>query len=191
MAAYDEPPNHPSHPSQASQASDRQTSFWENPPPSADLSTSERELRDRFIEEYLKDYDQTTAAIRIGFPMSFARTYAERFMTEPYVRQKISEREAAQLDPSEEKNEFEIDRRRIRAALLREANYNGPGSSHSARVSALAKLASIRDMDSPIKVKTEHTLRGGVMMVPGIASLDEWEKTAQLSQENLKRDATD
>ena len=161
--------------------------FWAEEAMSQNLSAKERELRDKFVEEYLIDFDQTAAAIRIGFSASFAQTYAEKFMTEPYVRKKISDMQTAMAE--DEKIEADLDRRRIRAALMREAHYRGPGSSHSARVSALAKLATIRDMDAPTKIKADLSLRGGVMMVPAIANLEEWEKAAQASQTNLQKDS--
>lgn len=161
--------------------------FWAEEAMAQDLSPKEKDLRDKFVSEYLIDYDQTAAAIRIGFSASFAQTYAEKFMTEPYVRKAIADLQNAMAD--DEKIEVELDRRRIRAALMREAHYRGPGSSHAARVSALAKLASIRDMDAPTKIKSEVALRGGVMMVPGIASLEEWEKAAQASQTDLQKDS--
>lgn len=167
--------------------SEETAGFWTQEALSQELSRSERELRDKFVSEYLLDYDQTAAAIRVGFAASFAQTYAEKFMTEPYVRKKITEMQNALAE--DEKLEAELDRRRIRAGLMREAHYRGPGSSHAARVAALGKLASIRDMDAPLKVKSDVTHRGGVMMVPGIASLEEWEKAAQASQGDLQKDS--
>ena len=161
--------------------------FWASEAMAQDLSGKEKELRDKFVSEFLIDYDQTAAAIRIGFSASFAQTYAEKFMTEPYVRKAIALQQNAMAE--DDKLEVEQDRRRIRAALMREAHYRGPGSSHAARVSALAKLASIRDMDAPTKIKSEMTMRGGVMMVPGIANLEDWEKAAQASQGDLQKDS--
>lgn len=72
---------------------------------------------------------------------------------------------------------------------MREAHYRGPGSSHAARVAALGKLASIRDMDAPTKIKADLSMRGGVMMIPAIANLEDWEKAAQASQSSLQEDA--
>lgn len=161
-------------------------SFWAEEAKAAELSAKEKELRDKFVDEYLLDFDQTAAAIRVGFSASFAQTYAEKFMSEPYVRQHIAALQTALAE--DDKLEAELDRRRIRAALMREAHYRGPGSSHAARVSALAKLASILDMDAPTKIKSDLTMRGGVMMVPAIASLEEWEKAAQASQSDLQKD---
>lgn len=162
-------------------------SFWEQGAMAQELSSREKELREKFVSEYLLDYDQTAAAIRIGFSASFAATYAENFMQEPYVRKRIAEMQTALTE--DEKLEADLDRRRIRAGLMREAHYRGPGSSHAARVAALGKLANIREMDAPVKIKSDVTHRGGVMMVPGIANFDEWEKAAQASQTDLQKDS--
>lgn len=162
-------------------------SFWESEAMVPELSNSEKELRNRFVDEYLLDFSQTAAAIRIGFSASFAQTYAEKFMNEPYVRQRIMALQTAMAD--DPKAESERDKRRIRAALLKEAHYRGPGSSHAARVSALAKLASMNDMDSPTKLKVDGRMRGGVMMVPAIASIEDWEAAAQASQGDLQKES--
>lgn len=167
--------------------SEENTGFWAEEAMAGELSPKEKELRDKFVSEYMIDFDQTAAAIRIGFSASFAQTYAEKFMTEPYVRKRIADMQTALAE--DDKLEVDLDRRRIRAGLMREAHYRGPGSSHAARVSALAKLASIRDMDAPTKIKSEVNLRGGVMMVPGIANLEEWEKAAAASQGALQKDS--
>lgn len=163
------------------------TSFWEQGAMAQELSNSEKELRDKFVDEYLLDFSQTAAAIRIGFGAGFAQTYAEKFMAEPYVRKRIMDLQTAMA--GDEKTEADLDRRRIRAALMREAHYRGPGSSHAARVSALAKLAAIRDMDSPTRLKIDAGNRGGVMMVPAIASIEEWEQAAQASQGALQAES--
>lgn len=154
------------------------------------LSPREKELRDRYVDEFFKDFDWVAAAIRVGYPKAIAVTYAQTFMEEPYVRRAISEREKALAsDPKKEEAET---RRQIRNRLLAEANYHGPGASHAARVSALAKLASILDMDAPTKIKNETTHRGGVMMIPVAAqSEDDWETLATQQQEELIRNARD
>lgn len=152
------------------------------------LSEAEKAMRNKFVDEYLLDYDAYAAAVRVGFLSSIAPDYATQLMGDPYVRQRISARQTEQ-----EENPKEAARKRKKlteAALLREASYHGPGASHGARVSALAKLASIYDMDAAIKTKSEITMhRGGVMMIPAIANLDEWEKAASGSQERLIAEA--
>jgi hypothetical protein len=114
-------------------------------------SPAELELRRRFVTEYLVDYNSYAAALRVGFSAAFAVDYAKRFMEEPYVRQLIRDRE---LGPDGDYAE-ETNKRRIMAALFKEANYHGPGSSHSARVSALAKLTALYGMEAPSKSETK------------------------------------
>lgn len=148
------------------------------------MTQSERDLLDRFVQEYLIDFNATTACIRLGYTKSFAEGYAVQFMDKPYVRKKIVE--AQQAESPDEKKEKEATRRRIRSMLMREAQYRGPGSSHAARVGALTKLMSMYDMDSPTKHAHDHKVRGGVMMAPGIATVEDWEAEAQASQTNLQ-----
>lgn len=153
------------------------------------LSPREKELRDRFVEQYFVDNDALAASIRIGYPKHIAHVYAQQFMGEPYVRRKIAEREVAKApDPKTEEAET---KRLIRSRLLAEANYNGPGSSHSARVAALTKLMSLYGMDAPTKTQTEVTNRGGVMRIPTPTSMDTWENVAVKDQEDLVRRARD
>lgn len=164
-----------------------QTSFWSEEAMAPDLSQSEKDLRNRFVTEYLLDYDQTASALRVGFGEGFAATYAAKFMEEPYVQQRIKQMENRFVDdPDAEQEET---KRRIRAALLKEAYYTGPGASHAARVNALSKLAVMHDMDAPTKIKAEVENRGGVMMVPGIADVAEWGKAAELAQRKLQDEA--
>lgn len=161
--------------------------FWTTEGMAPELSQQEMQLRDRFVKEYLLDYDGTAAAMRIGFGESFAGTYAQKFLQEPYTLQQIKKAETALADDPDA--ESEAIKRRVQAALLREAYYNGPGASHAARVNALSKLAIIHDMDAPTKIKAEVENRGGVMMVPGIADVDEWSKIAGAAQAQLQKEA--
>lgn len=151
-----------------------------------ELTDLDRQIRDQFAQEYLVDYDALAACVRIGFAKMFAENYAKKFMSETYVRNRIAQLQAHEaLNPKQEANE---DKRRIRSMLFKEANYHGPGSSHGARVSALAKLASIYSMDGPIKTENLHTHRGNVMRIPAQMDEDTWEREAIESQTELARD---
>lgn len=110
-----------------------------------ELSAAEKLVRDRFVEEYLKDYDQLGAAIRLGYSEAFASQYATKFMAEPYVRNAITDREE-ELGLSTEEAQH---RRRIVAGLYREANSRF--NSGSARVAALGQLAKIVGIEAPVK----------------------------------------
>ena len=140
------------------------------------LSDSEKSLRDIFVREYLFDFNPLQAAIRCGFMSKFAEQYAANFMKEPYVLKRIAE---LKMDTDEEAN-----KQSIKAALLREAHYHGEDSSHSARVSALAKLSAIYGLD-----KSGEDGKGGtgVMIVP-VANESDWENVAQSGQKQLKED---
>ena len=153
-----------------------------------ELSDTEKQLRDLFVTEYLVDYNALAAAQRCGFQHAFAKDYAVKFMDEAYVRKRIKEVEQSKPAAGEEKEE-EYNKRRIKQALIEQAFYNGPGSSHAARVSALAKLAVIYGMDAPTKVDNTVTHKGGILMVPAISDVNNWETVAKESQQNLASDA--
>ncbi len=164
------------------------------PPVEQHLSSPEKALRDRFVVQYLVDYDAYKACIRIGYTPPFAKEFSARFMNEQYVLLKIAELEntsgTAKSDP---KAEEEAEKKRIIAGLWREANNLGYGSSQSARVAALAKLSAFYGMDAPTRSKTELTgadgqpLNAGVFVVPGLMTTEEWEAQAAAQQEALTR----
>lgn len=139
-----------------------------------------KERRDRFIAEYLVDFNGALAYIRAGGPCTTASKMSSQYLREPYVARKIREC----IDSLEEAKL--INRKRVLAGLVREANYMGIGASHSARVSAYSKLASILGMDAPVKVDAKVKFAGGVMLVPFTADPIEWEKKAIEAQKKLK-----
>lgn len=161
--------------------------YWDASVMQSELSPAEKDLRDRFVDQYLIDMDAIAAAMRIGFMRRVAFTYSQQLMDEPYVLQRITDKQRTAVEnPKEAQKSRKAD---IEASLWREAHYRGPDASHSARVSALAKLCNINDMDGTTKVKSDVTHRGGVMLVPAIASIDDWEKAATASQEKLISEA--
>jgi len=111
------------------------------------LTKQERTLRQRFVEEYLADYDAIAAAIRLGYQEAFARQYAKQFLAEPYTLKLIKEKEAEFGILTEEDQH----RKRIVAGLYREA-YNRSNSG-SARVAALTQLAKIIGIEAPVKTE--------------------------------------
>lgn len=147
------------------------------------LDPRQKALRDMFVSEYLIDYHQVNAAMRCGFPRDFAVQYAQQFMEEPYVQRRIKELE---FTPADAKEEEEYNRKRITQQLLREAHYKGPGSSHSARVAALATLAKLTGMEPTKKTQVDFNMQGGVMRVPAPpSSADSWEQQAMSTQADL------
>lgn len=144
------------------------------------LTPAMKDRRDRFIAEYLVDFHGPNAILRSGGASSTAAKMAYEFLREPYVTRRIRE----VIDSMEEADL--INRKRILAGLIREANYTGIGASHGARVSAYSKLASILGMDAPQKV--QHQVSGGVMVIPVTANLSDWETVAEQKQLALKED---
>lgn len=153
-----------------------------------EMSVREKALRDCFVAEYLVDYDAVCACLRIGFNNQFAKEFAIKLMAEPYVQKRINE---VRFQDIPEKDLEAYNKKRIASKLMQEAHYMGPGSSHAARVAALSKLAALNNMEPAKKVDATVNHRGGVMAVPGIAKLDDWEKAASASQDTLVAHASD
>jgi hypothetical protein len=151
------------------------------PEPLDNLSPEQKQLREQFVERYVIDYDPIRACKEMGYHRDWCLNVSEQFMNCPYVARRIREYEDNQ-DADES-----VETRRLFAALRREASFQGRGASHAARVAALSKLASLRGMDKPIKHEMDVTNRGGVMVVPGMASVDDWEKAATESQAALQK----
>ena len=116
------------------------------------LGEHERAVRDRFVDEYIKDYDPLNAAIRIGFSRAYAGQYSKLFMSESYTLGRIKEMEVA---PNNEM-EKEAGRRFVIATLRREAN--DMRSTGSARVAAAAQLSKILGIEAPVKVENDIKL---------------------------------
>jgi hypothetical protein len=166
---------------------DANSALPEGLPEAEKMNPREKALRDMFVSEYLIDFDQVKAAMRCGFNQQFAVEYSRKFMEESYVQKRINE---VRFMKTDEKALAEFDKARILSSLMAEAHYHGPGSSQAARVAALGKLAIMYGMEvKRVEATVQH--RGGVMAVPGIASLDDWEKQASASQDELVRDASD
>lgn len=123
------------------------------------LTDDERNLRDRFAKEYLEDYNEVQAAIRLGYAEAYARDYGKRFLSEPYTANKIKELERA--PDGEALTAEQIARKRRIAQLERQANYYGPGSSHGARVSALTQICKLEGIEAPVKTETSVNLTAG------------------------------
>jgi hypothetical protein len=157
--------------------------YWDPLVMQQELSPDEKKLRDNFVTEYLKDYDAWAAAVRVGYLRTVASDYAALLMQEPYVQREIDRRRVA---PSEDpKATRKIKENRLESLLWELALLKGPDASHGARVQAARALQNMYEMEGATKIKSEVTHKGGVMMVPAIANVDEWEKLATASQDTL------
>lgn len=159
------------------------TSQWTWAQMEPELTVQERELRNAFVDEYLVDYDELAAARRIGFSAAFAKEYAKRFMEESYVNKRIKYVRGLDLDEGELKT---YDAKVIRNQLVREAH--NQYSTGAARVAALANLMKFHGIGDKNK-EQEDGDRSGMMIVPAIANVEEWEKEAMASQAKLQEDA--
>ena len=117
------------------------------------LTETERNMRDRFVNEYLEDFDAVSALVRCGYAIQFAKDYAPRFMAEPYTLNRVKER---QLEIGVQTDD-DIHRRRIIAKLYREAD--NMASNGGSRVSALAQLSKILGIEAPVKTETNVNLK--------------------------------
>jgi len=115
------------------------------------LSENEIALRNLFVAEYLKDFDETSAAMRVGFQFSFAREYGTRFLQEPYVQQRIAE---LTRETPKNKEQQELEDKALILSVLRQAAQNGP---YASRVLAASKLATILGMDKPPEDTSKET----------------------------------
>jgi hypothetical protein len=157
--------------------------YWDPLLMQQELSPQEKQLRDNFVTEYLKDYNSWAAAVRVGYLRTVAHDYASLLMQEPYVQREIERRRTtAPEDPKATRKTKET---RLENLLWELALLQGPDASHGARVQAARALQNMYEMEGATKIKSEITHKGGVMMVPAIASIDEWEKQAAKSQDTL------
>ena len=159
---------------------------WDEPLPSTTyLNPKEEEqaLRDHFIAEYMRDFSPINAAIRCGHIRPVAEKIADRYMGEPYVLRNIQQRiEELDLDPDGEN--YSNMKRQVIVGLKCQANYHGSDSSHAARINALNTTAKLLGME-PEKKTSIKLNTSGVMAVPGIASIEDWEQFATESQNRL------
>jgi phage terminase small subunit len=113
------------------------------------------EKQNRFVNEYIIDFDATNAAKRAGYSANSARAIGYENLNKPYIASDIKLR----IEKLSEAN-F-ISRKLIVSKLLKEALDRSDGSSQSARVNALDKLAKIYGLYSTeplISITLEKTM---------------------------------
>lgn len=88
----------------------------------------------RFVEEYVVDCNATQAAIRAGYAAKHADVQGPQLLGNPRIAAAVKD---ATAKLSERTGRTASD---VIEALWREANREGEGTSHSARVSALGLL---------------------------------------------------
>ena len=102
----------------------------------------------RFVDEYLIDLNATQAAIRAGYSEKTAYSIGDENLKKPDIKKAI---EQAQQERQKRTLVTQDD---VIRGLLTEAEWQGEGSSHSARVSAWAHLGKHLNMFTD---KIEHS----------------------------------
>lgn len=108
----------------------------------------------RFVDEYLIDLNATQAAIRAGYSEKTAYSIGDENLKKPDIKKAI---EKAQQERQKRTLVTQDD---VIRGLLTEAEWQGEGSSHSARVSAWAHLGKHLNMFTD---KIDHTSSDGSM----------------------------
>lgn len=121
----------------------------------ADLTLKQQ----RFVEEYLIDFNGAQAAIRAGYSESSAKEIAAENLTKPNIKAEIDKRTA------EVSERALITKEMVIQGLLNEAQEYSEGSSHSARVSAWAHLGK------HLKMFTDKVEHSGKMQVDLMSEL--------------------
>ena len=150
------------------------------------ITESEASLETRFVDEYLVDFDQYLAAIRAGVPRLQAKPKSKVLMSTMAVQKAIIARVDA-MKPSDIATP-----QRILMGLMHETGKTTFGSD---RVGALKSvhevLKDIRKQDKEDTEQAKAGKKGGVMLVPGAASLTDWEQAATMMQADLKKKVTE
>lgn len=152
-----------------------------------ELSEQEVLLRKEFAKLFCKTHNAYTACIRLGFEQPYVADWARVLMDDCVVRQFIEEEQrylATEAGLKEQQEEVIIKLREL-------GDYNGPGASHGARVTAWTNVGKFLGMEPASKAETEVTYKGGVMVVPALTSPDEWGEGAAKSQASLKQTVKD
>jgi phage terminase small subunit len=142
----------------------------------------------QFIAEYLIDRNGKAAAIRAGYSprgkdSRGAQVIASRLLDKPEIAAAIAKAMQEKTDKAGVTTE------RVLAGLLREAEWRGEGSTHSARVAALRALGEYLAL---FVTKVEHDHRGEIVMALTKMTPEERLADAQmLAQKAIKLIATD
>lgn len=131
----------------------------------------------QFVEEYLIDFNEYRAAQRCGYPRLNARSVGQLFMHRPEIVRAITHR-VGTIDQKHILNPSRI------IAELAKVAY-GDGAFVGGKLIALQELSKIAEL-GPKKDGNKPKAKGGVMLVPGVQSLEQWEAAAKNSQAKLK-----
>lgn len=138
---------------------------------------------DKFVYEYLHDFNSSMAYIRAGGAASHATTGGPDSLRTQYVQEQL--RLVTEMMDVEKL----VTAGEVLMGLKREANYFGEDGSSASRVRAWGMLAKIKGMDAPKPPPDEGDKgpKGGVMEIPAYTDV-QWNEVAAQSQAQLKND---
>lgn len=152
------------------------------PPPQVPLSeaVSSEDLDAnelRFVDEYLIDRDPTAAALRAGVARINLKKKVQQWMGDPRIARAIQfKTDGADLDKM-------ISPQRIMAGFIDVAfDRSAPPA---ARNTALRELAAMKKMYGE---EDKDKKGSGVVFIPGMAAIGDWDSVAQKMQAKLKDD---
>jgi hypothetical protein len=106
------------------------------------LTEREMILRDRFVSEYLKDFDAYKACLRLGFQATYAVHWSGQLFDDGYVQRKIAYMTSIpENDPQQEV----IDKALVQTTLRRVMQRG----SDSARVAAVREFNAMKGWSKP------------------------------------------
>lgn len=107
------------------------------------LSESEKALRERFISEFMKDFDPFFAALRTGFQPTYATEWGKRLYQCSYVQGRIAD---LMRKPDENPDEALAKKRALLENVYLEAMQRGP---YASRVAAGRAYAALHGWEKP------------------------------------------
>ena len=150
------------------------------------LSEGDILLRKEFAKLFCKSHNAYSACAELGFAAPYIEDWAKALMADCVVRQFI--REEQDYLASEEG--LKVVKHKVINKLSELGDYNGPGASHGARVTAWTNVGRFLGMEVN-KTEAELTYKGGVMVVPSLMDANQWGVLAAKSQTQLKETVKD
>ncbi len=116
--------------------------FWDPLVMQSPLSPEEKVLRERFVDEYLRDHDPFAATVRVGYLSSVAADYARLLLMDHYVQKLLADRRTAAPKNTEEF--LNSQKKRLESLCWELAE--DKSANHSGRVAAAGLLVKVYKM---------------------------------------------
>lgn len=134
---------------------------------------------EEFARQYIIDFNQTRAAVRLGYDMKYAAQYGNEMFWRPYTQAFLTH-----LIRTMEETTI-VGRNEVLAGLLREANRYDQDATSNSRIAAWAAIGKILGMFiNRIEISANSS---GVMEVPMVTDSNQWESVAAGSQNELMK----